>query len=166
MFGCIWIVSLLQETRCNLGWTGAISAKVRATKLRWNFLQQTHAVHPIWNLNSSLDEFRSVWVHLGMFRYCTKLVAILADLVQLIQQFLPRCLVEIFRNEHIWSIPLDPKLMFWCISWCLGAYGIVLLMHETWCRLCWTGATGAEVCATKLRRNFSQRMHPVHPIWP
>jgi len=36
--------------------------------------------------------------------------------VQLIQKFLPRSHVVIFCNEHTGSTPLDPKLMFQCIS--------------------------------------------------
>src|SRR6185437_9978689 len=35
--------------------------------------------------------------------------------------------------------------------------------HETQCK---TGRTSAKVRATKLRRNFSQRTHPMHPIGP
>jgi hypothetical protein len=40
-FGTVW---LSYETRCK---TGQTSAKVRATKSRRNFLQQTHPIHPI-----------------------------------------------------------------------------------------------------------------------
>src|SRR6185312_15610302 len=47
------------------------------------------------------------------------------ELVQLMQKFVPRSHVEIFRNERTQSIPLDPKLIFWCIAWCLGAFIIV-----------------------------------------
>ena len=59
--------------------------------------------------------------------------------------------------------PIDPKLTFWCISYNLGAFGTVLLPHETRCK---TGRTSAKVRATKSRRNFSQRTHPIHPIGP
>jgi len=40
-FGTVW---LHYETRCK---TGRTSAKVRATKSRWNFSQRTHPNHPI-----------------------------------------------------------------------------------------------------------------------
>src|SRR6185436_2724404 len=40
-FGTVW---LSYETRCK---TGRTSAKVRATKSRWNFSQRTHPNHPI-----------------------------------------------------------------------------------------------------------------------
>ena len=33
--------------------------------------------------------FRSVWVHLGSFRYCMKLGAKQAEVVQLMQKFVP-----------------------------------------------------------------------------
>ena len=59
-------------------------------------------------------------VHLEPFRNCTKLVAKHAKLVQLMQKFVPRCLVTIFCNEHSRSTILHPKLMFWCVSFRLG----------------------------------------------
>ena len=66
--------------------------------------------------------FLSARVHLGPFCYCMKLAAKLTKLVQLMQKFVPRCLVRIFRNERSRSTPLDPKLMFWCVSFRSGAF--------------------------------------------
>ena len=79
------------------------------------------------------------------------------------QKFVPRCRVRIFRNEHIRSTSLDPKLIFWCVSYYLGAFGTVWWPYETRCK---TGRTSAKVHATKSRRNFSQRTYQVHPIRP
>jgi len=76
-----------------------------------------------WTLNSCFDVFLSFWVHLELFRYCTKLAAKHAKLVQLMQKFVPRCLVRIFCNERSRSTLLDPKLMFWCVSFRSGAFG-------------------------------------------
>ena len=103
---------------------------------------------------------RTIWVHLGLFGCLTKLGAKRAELVQ---NFVPRSRIEIFRNERTRSTPLDPKLMFWGVSYHLGAFGTVWLPYET---LCKTGRTSAKVCATKSRPNFSQRMHPIHPSRP
>jgi len=154
-------------------------------------------------------------VHSGPFVCLTKLSAKRAELVQ---KFVPRSRVEIFRIEGARSTPLDPKLMFRCISyylcafrtvclpyetrcktgrtsakvratksrrnfrkertrstpvdptlkfWCIsnyfGAFGTIWLPYETRCK---TGRSCAKVCATKSRRNFSQRTHPIHPIAP
>ena len=71
--------------------------------------------------------------------------------------------VRIFRNGRTRSTPFDPKLMFWCISYLLGALGTVWLPYETQCK---TGRTSAKVRGTKSRRNFSQRMHLIQPIGP
>src|SRR6185437_10604955 len=60
-------------------------------------------------------------------------------------------------------IPLDPKLMFWCISCNFGALGTVWLSYETRCK---TGRTGAKVHSTKWHRNFSQPTDAIHPIGP
>ena len=45
-----------------------------------------------------------------------KLGAKRGELVQLMQKFVPRSHIAIFRNERTQSTPLDPKLMFQSIS--------------------------------------------------
>ena len=70
------------------------------------------------------------------------------------QKFVSRCLVRNFRNERSRSTQLEPKLMFWCVSFHLGAFGTVLLQHETWCKTRQTGAINAKVCATVLFEFF------------
>ena len=44
---------------------------------------------------------------------------------ELVQKFVPRSRVGIFRNEHTRSTPLDPKLMFRSVSYYLGGFGTV-----------------------------------------
>ena len=75
---------------------------------------------PHWTLKSC--KFHSVWVHLLSFRNFMKLGAKRCELVQLMQKFEPRSHVRIFRNKRTQSAPLDPKLMFWCVAYCLGAF--------------------------------------------
>jgi hypothetical protein len=99
-----------------------------------------------WSLNSC-RVFLSVRVHFGPFRYCTKLGAKCAKLVQLMQKLVQRCLVRIFRNERSRSTPLDPKLMFWFVSFCLCAFGSVSLLHKTYCKTRQTGAINEKVRA-------------------
>src|SRR6185437_15965963 len=62
---------------------------------------------PLWTLNRRFAMFRTIWVHLGPFGCLTELGAKRAELVQ---KFVPRSRVRIFRNEHTRSTPLDPKL--------------------------------------------------------
>src|SRR6185312_7946471 len=78
-----------------------------------------------------------------------------------VQKFVPQNHVGIFRNERTRSSPLDPKLTFWFVSYYLVAFGTVWLPYRTRCK---TGRTSAKVHATKSRRNFSQRIHRIHPI--
>ena len=66
-------------------------------------------------------------MHSGPFGCLTKLGAKRAELVQ---KFVPRSRVGIFRNERTRSIPLDPKLMFWCVSYYLGAFGTVCCLTK------------------------------------
>src|SRR6185503_5488021 len=42
-----------------------------------------------------------------------------------VQKFVPRSRVGIFRNERTRSTPLDPKMMFWCVLYHLGAFGAI-----------------------------------------
>jgi hypothetical protein len=117
--------------------------------------ERTNPTH--WTLNCA---FHTIWVHSGPFGCLTKLGAKRAELVQ---KFVPRRHVGIFRKERSRSTPLDPKLTFWCVSYYLGAFGTVWLPHETRCKM---GRTSVKVRATKSRPNFSQRTHPIQPIGP
>ena len=102
----------------------------------------------------------TTWVHSGLFGCLTNLRAELAELVQ---KFVPRSRVGIFRNERIRSTPLDPKLTFQCISYYLGAFGTVWLPYETRCK---TGRTNAKVRASKSRRTFRNECTRSTPLDP
>src|SRR6185437_6174276 len=52
---------------------------------------------------------------------------------------------------------------FWCILYHLGVFKTVWLPYKARWK---TGRTSAKVRATKSRRNFSQRTHPIHSIGP
>ena len=115
---------------------------------------------PHWTLKCHFGAFRTIWLHSGPFGYLTKLGAQGAKVVQ---KFVPRSRIRIFRNEHTRSTPLDRKLTFWCVSYYVGAFGTIWLPYETQCK---TGRTSAKVRATKSRRNFSQRTLLTHSIGP
>ena len=66
--------------------------------------------------------FHTILMHLGPFGWLTKLDGKRAVLMQ---KFVPRNRVRIFGNERTRSTPLDPKLMVWCVSYYLGAFGTV-----------------------------------------
>ena len=104
--------------------------------------------------------FRTIWVHSGPFDCLTKLGGKRAELVQ---KFVPQSCVRIFRNERTRSTPFVPKLTFWCISYHLGASRTSWLSYETRYKTC---RPSAKVRATKSRRNFLQRTHPIHSIGP
>ena len=143
-FGTVW---LPDEHRCK---TGRPSAKVRAMKLRQNFLQRTQSIHPIGPYTDVLVHFVLFWVHSGPFGCLSKHSAKRAELVQ---KFVPRSRFGFFRNERTLSTPLDSKLTFWCVSFYSGAFGTVWLPYEIRCK---TGQTSAKVRATRSRRNFLQ----------
>src|SRR6185369_6142014 len=113
---------------------------------------------PHCTLKCCFRAFCTIWVHSGPFGCLTKLGAKRAEIVQ---KFVPRSRVGIFHNKRIRSTPLHRKLMFWSVSYYLGAFGTVWLPYETQCK---TGRSSAKVCAIKSRQNFSQRTHPIHRI--
>ena len=115
---------------------------------------------PHWTLNSCFGVLRTIWVHLGPLCCLTKLGAKQAELVQ---KFVPRRRVRVFRDERTRSSPLDPKHMLWCVSYHLHAFGTVRLPYETRGK---TFRISVKFRATKSRRNFSQRTHPIQPIDP
>ena len=96
-------------------------------------------------------------VHLTLFvciRY--RLVA----LRNTVQNGLKKCKSSCHEvaSECFATNKLDPrywtkKLMFWCVSYNLGAFRTIWLPYETRCQ---TGRTSAKVSATKSRRNFLQ----------
>ena len=66
-----------------------------------------------------------------------------------------------FSQRTYPSTPLNPKLMIHSVLYYFCAFGTIRLRYKTQCE---TGQTDAKVCATKSRRNFSQRTQPIHPI--
>ena len=82
---------------------------------------------------------------------------------ELVQKFVPRNRVGIFNTERTRSIPLDPKLTFWCVSYFLGAFGNVLLPYKL-------GAKQAELvqkfvpqCHVGIFHNERTRSTPLDP---
>ena len=114
--GAFGTVCLPCRSRCK---TGQTSAKVRATKSCRNFSQRTRPIHPFGPLPHVLVHFilfGCIWDCLVALRKSVQKWA------ELVQKFVPRSRIRIFRNEHTGSIPLDPKQMFWCVSYYLGAF--------------------------------------------
>ena len=109
-------VWLPYETRCK---TGRTSAKVRGTKSRRTFRNEHTRSTP---LDPKLTFWcaRTIWLHSGLFGSLTKLGAKQAELVQ---KFVPRSRIGIFRNERTRSTPSDPKLTFRSVSYYLGHSG-------------------------------------------
>ena len=124
----------------------------------------TRSTHSI--LNSCFGVFHTVWVPLGPFRRLMKFGSKQAELVRLMQKFVPWNCVRTFHNECSWSAPLDSKLMFWCVLLCLGAFRTVSMPYKIKFKTGRTGVINAKVCTVNSRRNFSQRTDLIHPIGP
>ena len=114
---------------------------------------------PHRTINLCFGAFQTIWAHLGSFGCLTKLGA---KRTELVQKFMPRSRVRIFRNERTQSTPLDPKLIF-CV------------IHTIWVLLglfvCHTnlGAKRAELVQkfeNEVASEFFAPNAPIHPIGP
>ena len=150
-FGTVW---LPYKTWCKTSRSGA---KVRATKSCRNFSQQTTRSTP---LDPSLI-FRCISSYLGAFGIVCCVTTLSSKRAKLVQKFVPRSRVGVFRNERTRSTPLDSKHMFWCVLYYLDVFGTVWLPYKTYCK---TGRTGAKVRAPKSHHNFSQLTHLIDPV--
>ena len=130
-FGCL--------TKLGAKW--AEKCKSSCHEVASEFLATNAPDSPIWTLNRRFGAFRTIWVQSGPFVCLTKVGAKRAELVQ---KFVPRSRVGIFRKECTRSTPLDHKLTFWCVLYYLGAFGTVWLPYGTRCK---TGRTSAKVRA-------------------
>src|SRR6185312_14764090 len=146
-------IKLPYETR---GKTFRTSAKVRATKSHRSLFTINTPDPPHWTLNSCFGAFRTIWVHLGPFGCLTKLGT---KLVELVQKCVPRSRIGIFRDERTRSTPYDPKLMFWCVSYYLGAFGTVRMPYETRGK---TGRTCKSSCHEVASEFFAT--NPLNPL--
>ena len=161
MFHTIWVHSGQFGCLTKLGGKRAKLVQMFVPrKSRRNFLQRTLPIHSIGPSIDVLVRFLPFGCIRDRVVAFTKLDAKRAELVQ---KFVPRSRFGIIRNERTRSTLLDPKLVFWCVSYYLGAFGTVWMPYETRCK---TGRTSAKVRATESRRNFSQRTHLIHHIGP
>ena len=97
-------------------------------------------------------------MYLGRFGCLKKLGAKRSELVQ---NFVPRSHIGIFRNERPRSTPLDPKLMVWCVSYYLDAFGTIFC-PTTLCakRVNWCKSSCHEVAL-----EFFETNAPDTPDW-
>ena len=76
-------------------------------------------------IQSTPLDLHSILVHLGLSHNCMKLGVKLGELVQLMQKFVLRSDVGIFRDERTKSTLLGPKLMIRSVLLSLCAFGVV-----------------------------------------
>ena len=102
-FGAVWLLTKLAAKRAEL-------VQRFVPRSRIGIFHNKHT------RTTPLDPKLTFWcvsyllVHSGMFGCLTKLGG---KRTELVQKFVPRSRVRIFRNKHTRSSPLDPKLMFW-----------------------------------------------------
>ena len=123
-FWCICNVSLLHETQCKMGWTGATKEQVCAMKSHRKFFATNAPDPPHWTINSWYGAFHSVWVHFGLFRYCTKVDAKRAEMVELMHKFVPWSRVRIFKT----NAPDPPN---WSLNSCFCVFRSVLCIWQS-----------------------------------
>ena len=167
MFHTIWVHSVLFYCLAKLGAKLAELVQKLVPRSRVvTFRNERTPSTPLCTLSTPLNHKLMFWCvsyYLGAFRTVWLPYETRCKTGRTSAKFVPRSRVRIFRNERSRSSPEDPKQMFWCVLFNLGALRTVCLRYETRCK---TGRTSAKVRATKSRRNFSQRTHPIHPSGP
>ena len=148
-----------------MGWTGAINVQFCAMKSHQKIFTTNTSDPPQCTVNWRFHAFRTIWVHSGPFDCLTKPDAKQAELVQ---KFMPRSLVWIFRNERTRSNPLDPKLMFWGISYYLcafGAFGCLTKLGAKWTELVQKFVPRSRVGIFHNERTQSTPLDPKLTFW-
>ena len=142
LFGCLTKRGAKRVEKCK-----SSCHKVTSEFFATNPLDPLH-----WTLNSCFGAYHTVWVHLRPFGCLEKLGA---KRFELLQKFVPRRHVGVFRDEHTRSTPLDPKLMFCCVSYYLAAFWCI------WDHL--VANLGAKRSRVGIFHNESTRSTPLDP---
>ena len=110
LFGCMQHSVQNGSNWCKSSWHEVVS----------EFFTTNTPDPPQWTQNSYFCAFHTILVQLGLFGWHAK-----HDGKCVVPKFVPQSCIGTFRNEHTRSSPLDPKLMFWCISYRLGAFATI-----------------------------------------
>src|SRR6185503_8071647 len=111
LFGCIWdhYVALQNSVQ-----NGPNKCKSSCHKVASEFYTMNAPDPPHWTLNTCFGAFLTICVHLGSLGCLTKLGAKHSESVQ---KFVRRGRFRVFNDEHTRSTPLDPNLLFRCVSY-------------------------------------------------
>ena len=146
LFWCIWdYLVALQNSLPN----GQNRCKSSCHEVASEFFAMKAPDPTHWTLNSHFGVFHTIWVHLGLFGCHRTLSAKRVKTGAKVRATKSRWN---FSNEHPQSTPLDPKLMFWCVSYYLGVFGTVFCpttLSAKWVN--WCKSLSHEVAL-----NFSQ----------
>ena len=161
LFSTIWVHLGLFFALQHSVQNGSTGATVRATKSRWNFSQTNAPNPPHWTLNIFLFmQFVLFWC---IWDYLVALQNSVQNMPNLCKSSCHEVASEFFATN-------TPDPPHWTLNLRFGAFATIWVysgpfgcLYETRCK---TGRTSAKVHATKSRRNFSQRTHPIHPIRP
>ena len=122
MFHTIWVHSGPFGCLTKLGAKRAELVQKFVPRSRFRIFRNERTRSTLLEPKLTFCTFCTIWVHLGPFGCLTELGAKQAELVQ---KFVTRSRVGIFRNECTRSTPLDPKLKMYCVSYYLVAFGSV-----------------------------------------
>ena len=114
-FGCICqcFVTTWNSVQNGLNWRNQCTSLCHKVASEF-FCKECTRSTPL-DPNSCSGAFRSVSVHLALFRDYTELGAKWVELVQLMEKFVPRNRIRVFHIERTRSTPLDAKLMNWFV---------------------------------------------------
>jgi hypothetical protein len=157
-FRAIWVhlgqfVALQHSVRNGLNWCKSSCHEVAS-----EFFVANAPNLPHWTLNSCFGVFWTIWVHLVLFGYLTKLGAKRAEVVQ---NFVPWSRVGIFHSK-----PLDPP--HWTLTSCFVAFRIIWVHLGQFVVLQHSVQNGPNLCKSSCHDVASEYFAtnaPNPPLW-
>ena len=120
-FGIVWLPYSVQNRQ---NWCKSSCYDVASEFFVMKAPDPTH-----WTLNTYFGAFRTIWVHLGLFGCMQHSVQNGSNWCK---SSCHEVALEFFATNAPDPPPLDPKLMFWCVSYYLGAFGTFFLCSTTY----------------------------------
>jgi hypothetical protein len=112
--------------------------------------------------------FRCVSYYLGAFGTVCCITTLSSKWAKLVQKFMPRSRVGIFRSERTQSTPLDSKLMFRCVLYYLdafGPFGCLTKLNAKWAELVQKYMPRSRVVSFRIKNTRLSPLGPKFIFW-
>ena len=147
LFGCIWdcLVAFQYSVQNGSNW-----CKSSCHEVALEFFATNAPDPPLWILNSCSGVFQTNFAAFGIVCWLAKTRC---KTGRQVQKFVLPSRIRILHNKHTQSSELDPKLLFSCVLFYLGAFGTVWLPYSVQNRQNWCTSSCHEVESEFFEKN-------------